>query len=500
MRAVAVLGAAAVLAGSYTFTTADSTSTPPVVQFEVKPVGETYEQWAVRAQRTLDSVNSQLDVIADTEVHWNRAAETQRAAARAAPIEALRDRRALLVQRQASLRSQLELFSNLQEAQRRLAHAEQQLAIIEAALGTAPPPGQRSPEQAFAVASLTAQLGVQRLAIEGLRAQVAHLREAVEIAAHTPLPADDKHTALVSGLVLSSLENGGKPAQPDGPVREKRPEAIVERSGSIVSRVRYDIPNGAPPDPRGPRDEPRGRGTAGKALGGVRQVAPPVTRRLERPPEQVRDLSRGLPSGVSSGGGIGGFIAGAVTEGMHAAQEQERREQQRGGGSASGDADSAEARRAAEAVRQALGVSEGFVDLDGRGRGADAGSPHDVGGGPSRHSPGTLDTSDIKDWDDPGSIAGRGHRDPPSGSGLDSDSDSHRSDHDSHRSDRDSHRSDRDSHRSDHDSHRSDHDSSSGHSGSGHSGSGHSGSGHSGSGHSNGGGSTGGDSAGGRDD
>ncbi|MGE3285488.1 MAG: hypothetical protein AB7J32_05210 [Pseudonocardia sp.] len=361
------MSAFAVLAGSYTAATGDTAARPSAVPVEVAPAGETVDQWAVRAQRALDSINHQLDIIADTEIVWNRAAETQRAAARSAPIEALQARKLLLLQRQASLRSQLALFAELTEARSRLRLAEQRLADIEAALATAPPAGRRTPEEILAVTSLTAQRDVQMIEVEARRAEVARLEQAVAAAARTPLPADDKHTELVSSLVIRSLDNEGAPSAPDGSARSKRPEALVERAGTMISRVRYDVPKAAPPDPRGPRDAPRAVGKAvGGVVNGVRQVVPPQ------------------PT-ASYGGGFGGLIAGAVTEGVRQADEQERRGSSSDGPS---EADREAAKQVAGSMAAAFGTGIDADDL-----------PDDSDAYRAPSSDRSPDTSDIKDWD-----------------------------------------------------------------------------------------------------
>lgn len=240
LRGLAVLGAAAVLIGSYTVTAADSASRPIAVPVQVVPVGETHAQWAARAERALASTNEQLDVIADTEVAWSRIPETERTAARRAPIEALEDRKLLLMQRQVVLSSQLEIYRQLLEAQRQLVLTEQQLAPVEAALRDAPPAGQRSPEQIYARAVLIAQRDLHVQQRDTRRQEVQRLDEVVAAAARTPLPADDAHTAMVSDLVLQSLDSAQDP-EPRGLPRAGRPGVVDNRADDGLARVGHDI-------------------------------------------------------------------------------------------------------------------------------------------------------------------------------------------------------------------------------------------------------------------
>jgi len=253
----AVLGAAAVLISSFAVTTSDSGTPPAVVPAEVTPTGERHDRWALRAQRVLASLDEQLDLVADAEAAWGRAADVQRVAARSAPIEALRERKLLLLQRQASLRSQLETHQSLREAARRLALAEQQLAAIEAALRDVP--GRRpTPEQVHAVATLEAQRDLRIAQRDARREEVQRLEQAVSVAARTPLPADDRHTAVVSGLVLDSLADTDEPEAPRQAPRARPPDVVADRADDVLAQARADIPDGSPPGPRGPRPEPLG--------------------------------------------------------------------------------------------------------------------------------------------------------------------------------------------------------------------------------------------------
>jgi len=235
-RGLALLGAAAVLMGSATLTVANQPAPSDTGPVEVVPTGETPTQWAARAQRVLDSTTAQLDQIADTEVAWERATAAQRAAARSAPIETLRERRQLLQQRQATLRAQLETYRALVQAQQRLPAVEHRLAEIDAALGGLPPVGRRTPEQARAIAALLTERAAQTAQRDALLGQVRQLEQAVSAAARTPLPSDDRHTDQVRELVLEAL------AQTDGSTTrqdrsQERPPGYLDERGMPGDRL-----------------------------------------------------------------------------------------------------------------------------------------------------------------------------------------------------------------------------------------------------------------------
>lgn len=312
-RGLAVLGAAAVLMGSYAVTAADQPAPAGATPVEITPLGETPTQWAGRAQRVLDSTTAQLDLIADTEVAWDRATDGQRAAARSAPIEALRERKQLLLQRQAFLRAQLESYRALLDAQQRLAAVEKRLAEIDAALTGLPPVGSRTPEQASTIAVLTAERDAQIAQRDALHAEVQRLEQAVAAAARTALPADDRHTALVNDLVLASLADAGAPAAPQA----VRAQGAVATGGGVVQRMAYEVADVVAP----PQAEPQ------HGLGGtVRKV-------VSAPVHAVGQLRQALPLPAPlglerSGDGrsvereVGEAIARPLIENIPGAKEQ----------------------------------------------------------------------------------------------------------------------------------------------------------------------------------
>jgi hypothetical protein len=93
-RAIAVLGAAGILAGGYAVTSSESL--PQTSPAQTGPRATSEDDWAARAAVTLTSVDQQLDTIAQTEAAWNAKAADQPAGTPPTSVRALNDRKALL--------------------------------------------------------------------------------------------------------------------------------------------------------------------------------------------------------------------------------------------------------------------------------------------------------------------------------------------------------------------------------------------------------------------
>jgi len=250
-RALAVLSAAVVLIGTYAVTVAEPVA-PSETPVQAAPKGETHVAWAIRARLGLTSINRQLDTIAQTEEAWSQL--PNQAAAPVAPVDALMERKVLLLRRQAALRSQLGVYDAVRGAQKQLELSEQQLRAVESALHDVPPQAQRSPVQAGETALLIDQRDVHIRQRDARRQELANLQNGVQAAALTSLPDDGHETDRVTGEVLDIIR-GGRGEQPSNDSAVEPPEVIGGREEQD-GRPRQDVANSAPPDPRGPRDEP----------------------------------------------------------------------------------------------------------------------------------------------------------------------------------------------------------------------------------------------------
>jgi hypothetical protein len=198
-HALAVLGAAGVLAGGYalasiqvevdgTPTAATPVSAPPVPA--TGDGGASTETWAQRASVALVSVNRQLDTLAHAEQEWTRLPESARAGRPHAPLAALAERRAILQRRQATLQSQLDAYRSLRERRRDLAVSEQHLATLQTALVDVPAAPHRNDEQDAAIAALDEQRDLRIRQRDAQRTEVESLEQGVAAAAAAPLPGE----------------------------------------------------------------------------------------------------------------------------------------------------------------------------------------------------------------------------------------------------------------------------------------------------------------------
>ncbi|GAA3221815.1 hypothetical protein GCM10017691_07190 [Pseudonocardia petroleophila] len=249
-RALAVLGAAGILAGGYAVTA----SQPPAPTATEAAASE--EDWARGARVTLASVNRQLDTIAQVEAEWLRLPEEQRAASPTGPVEALEQRRELLENRRATLLSQLDSFEELDTARAELAEAERALSGLESTLAAAPPPAQRSPEQAAALSALDEQRDLRIRQRDARRDELAALEGGVENAVARPLPDDVAETEQVGEQVRQVIRGEDVPAPAPAPASPlpTRPDVVGGRD-EPDGAPRQDVDTSGPPDPRGPGDE-----------------------------------------------------------------------------------------------------------------------------------------------------------------------------------------------------------------------------------------------------
>ncbi|MGH3564591.1 MAG: hypothetical protein ACRDRH_00880 [Pseudonocardia sp.] len=292
-RALTVLSAAVVLTGTYAVTVAEPVA-PPETPVQAAPKGETQTAWAVRARLSLTSINRQLDTVAQTEEAWSRM--PNQAAAPAAPVAALMERKVLLERRQAALRSQLGVYDSVREARQQLELSEQQLRAVESVLQGAPPEAQRSPAQAGEIALLIDQRDVHIRQREARRQELANLQNGVQAAARTSLPDDGHETDRITDEVLDVIRGDRDERRSDDPAAGP-PEVIGGRQGQD-GQPRQDVANSAPPDPRGPRDEPdQGQ----RERDQVRPVARTVAVLDDGRGDDAESAERGRAEGVEDG-------------------------------------------------------------------------------------------------------------------------------------------------------------------------------------------------------
>ena len=254
-RAIAVLGAAGILAGGYAVTSSQSTELAGPTQ--QTPQDESSDGWAARAQVTLTSVDRQLDTIAQTEAAWNAMPE-HTTVGTPVSVGALIDRKALLERRKAALQSQLDSYRALARTKADLELCEQNLGAVEKALRDVPTTGAvSSPDEASALAALQEQRDLRIHQRDAKKLELARLEGNVEKAARAPLPDDGQQTNAVSDEVMDVIHNdgrgGGQPSTPTpGP---NRPEVLASGRQGEHDQERQATTTSAPPDPRGARDQ-----------------------------------------------------------------------------------------------------------------------------------------------------------------------------------------------------------------------------------------------------
>jgi hypothetical protein len=253
-RALAVLGAAGILAGGYAVTASEPAPPPAASPVEAAPQPATEDEWAARAQVTLTSLNRQLDTIAQTEEAWSRLPEERRAATPPALVQAMAERKALLERRKATLQSQIETYRSLSRTKDELRITEQHLQAVEKALQDVPSDPNRTPEQASVIAALDEQRDLRLRQREAKRKELDSLEENVQSAVRTPLPDDGEETAHVSNEVLEVIRTDGTGrGDPGDSAIPPRPEVVGREQQQ--AQERQETATSAPPDPRGPGDE-----------------------------------------------------------------------------------------------------------------------------------------------------------------------------------------------------------------------------------------------------
>ncbi|MCW2633530.1 MAG: hypothetical protein JWR88_2492 [Pseudonocardia sp.] len=258
-RAVAVLATTAVFAGAGWAASNPNPNSPaptPGAGMAMPAPGQpvpvrTAAQWAAEAQQTLDSVNHQLDLIAQTEEMWNRQPSDVRTGPTPAPVQQMLARRAVLHQQRALLQLQLDTFRSLDAADHELGDAERKVAAAERAM-PADPAAANSPD----ARRLVEQRDLLARRRDAKREESASLHVAVEKSVASPLPDRSDQTKPITESVLGLVRDPLRrhpPAEPD----KKQPTAVPPRE--LPSRPKQDVGNVAPPRPGLP---PAGTGDA----------------------------------------------------------------------------------------------------------------------------------------------------------------------------------------------------------------------------------------------
>jgi hypothetical protein len=261
-RAIASVAIASLVAGGASYFVTNNviptTPTPLPPQAANDPSMDA-DVWADKAQVVLASVSSQLDAVTQAEASWLGLPE-QRRAQEPAAVQALRDRKALLEQQRATLTSQLEAFKTLPDRTAELTSAQAQLDAVERTLSESTDTA-ASPDYQEALRQLESQRDIRRQQRDHAAQALTDLRNGVEQALGSPLPADKDKTANVVERVKAVVagrpdpgekkddeenENGGehKAADDNGPAATAPREDGGEERG--------DVGNTAPPDPERP--------------------------------------------------------------------------------------------------------------------------------------------------------------------------------------------------------------------------------------------------------
>jgi hypothetical protein len=175
-RAAVVIGALAIIVtGGYVAITSRA-AVPPATA--AVATAATADEWAVRAEQSVTSLEQQLVQIAQAED------AARCGGGEPAALRALQERKGLLQQRKATLWSQLETYRLLGRTRSDLARTEAELLAVEMELQAQPG---RSAEQAAAVAALEQQRDLRVRQRDSQRHLVVSLEGSVASAVRTPL-------------------------------------------------------------------------------------------------------------------------------------------------------------------------------------------------------------------------------------------------------------------------------------------------------------------------
>jgi hypothetical protein len=191
---VAALGAAAMGAAGWAVAGEPPAAALPLERLEI-PVVDPDANWPARARATLTSINAQLDLVAQVEWVWAGSdAAARSAGALPPPVQALFERRTLLEQQGAALRSQVATWEARDRAAAALAATQEQLAALDAAPVTG---------EAAVLQALRDQRALLVQVCDARAAELRRLDAAVAAARRSPLPDASDHTSPMAMSVLA---------------------------------------------------------------------------------------------------------------------------------------------------------------------------------------------------------------------------------------------------------------------------------------------------------
>jgi hypothetical protein len=265
-RAIASVAIASLVAGGASYFVTENvipntpTTLPP--QAANQPSMDA-DVWVGKAQVVLASLGSQLDAVTQAEATWNALPE-QRRTQEPAAVQALKDRRAQLEQQRATLASQLEAFKTLPDRTNELTSAQAQLDAVERTLNESASTA-ASPDYQEALRQLESQRDIRRKQRDQAAQALTDLRNGVEEALGSPLPADKDDTSPIVERVKAVVEGRPDPGEKDDTGKDddgkdddgKQNAAGGQDSAATPPREdddeeRGDVGNNAPPDPERP--------------------------------------------------------------------------------------------------------------------------------------------------------------------------------------------------------------------------------------------------------
>jgi hypothetical protein len=256
-RAVASVAIASLVAGGASYMVTENiiptpTTLPP--RAAPQPSMEA-DVWAGQAEVVLASLSSQLDAVVQAEAAWLGLPEDRRAQEPDA-VQALKDRKALLEQRRATLMSQLEALRALPDRTTELTSAQAQLDAVERTLRESTSTA-ASPDYQEALRQLEEQREMRRQQRDHAAQALADLRSGVEEALSAPLPADKdtndttKVVERVKAVVEGRPDPGDQDDDPEHDAGDGQDPASNQRRED-EGEERDDTGTTAPPDPERP--------------------------------------------------------------------------------------------------------------------------------------------------------------------------------------------------------------------------------------------------------
>jgi hypothetical protein len=255
-RAIASVAIASLVAGGASYFVTENiipTTPTPLPPQAANPASMDADVWADKAQVVLASLSNQLDAVAQAEADW-LALPAQRRAQEPAAVQALKDRKALLEQQRAILMSQLDAFKALPERTSELTSAQAQLDAVERTLNESTTTA-ASPDYKEALRQLESQREIRRQQRDHAAQALTDLRNGVEQALSSPLPAEKDETSPIVERVKAVVAGRPDPGEKD---KDQKHDAADEQQPAANPRredgdeERGDVGTTAPPDPERP--------------------------------------------------------------------------------------------------------------------------------------------------------------------------------------------------------------------------------------------------------